>query len=88
MTEQLKAWVLNKLKRHRYIGGKHTDFTNVRKGANPQNYSELDDIVKELIKAGNIFAKITSYGKHISLNPRLIKEIDEFVQKNFTQVTF
>ncbi len=88
MNEQLKAWVLNKLKRHRYVGGKHTDITNVRKGANPQNYSQIDDIVKDLIEAGSIFVKITSYGKHISLNPRLIKEIDEFVQKNFTQVTF
>lgn len=84
----MKAWVLNKLKRHRYIGEKHTDMTNVRKGANPKNYSEIEDILKDLIKSGEMLVKITSYGKHVSLNPRVIKEIDEFVQRHFTEVIF
>ena len=88
MIEQLRACVLNKLKRHRYIGGKHTDINNVRKGSDPKNYSEIEDIIKELIKSGNILVKITSYGKHVSLNPRLIKEIDEFIQRNFTEFVF
>ena len=88
MTEKLKAWLLNKMKRHRYIGGKHTDINNVRKGADPKTHSELGDIVKDLIKSGNVLIKNTSYGKHASLNPRLIKEIDEFVRKNFTEVVF
>lgn len=88
MSERLKAWVLNKLKRHRYIGGKHTDITNVRKGADPKNYSELESIMKNLIKSANVLVKITSYGKHVSLNPRMIKEIDEFVRKNFTEAIF
>lgn len=86
--EQLKAWVLNKLKRHRYIGGKHTDVTNARKGADPRSHSEIDDIMKDLIKSGNILVKITSYGKHVSLNPRLIKEIDEFIREHFIEVAF
>ncbi|MBI2084037.1 MAG: hypothetical protein HYT70_00245 [Candidatus Aenigmarchaeota archaeon] len=88
MTEILMAWLLNKLKRHRYIGGKHTDTINVRKGADPQDYPEIEDIIKDLVKSGNILAKPTSYGKHISLNPRLIKEIDVFIQKHLTEVKF
>ncbi len=88
MDEWLKAWVLNKLKRHRYIGGKHTDMINIRKGADPKSYSEIEDIIKNLVKSGNILVKIASYGKHVSLNPRPIKEIDEFIQKNFTEVVF
>lgn len=86
--EQLKAWVLNKLKRHRYIGGKHTDIINIRKGSVPKNYSVIDDIVKDLIKNGNILVKLTSYGKHVSVNPRLIKETDEFIRRHFTEVVF
>jgi len=88
MSKQLKACVLNKLKRHRYIGGKHTDESNVRKGADPRNYSLIEDIVKDLIKSGYVLVKITAYGKHISLNPRVIKEIDDFIQNHFTQVIF
>lgn len=88
MKEQLRAWVLNKMKRHRFIGGKHTDITNVRKGADPKNHSEIEEILKELIKEGSLLVKITSYGKHVSLNSRLIKEVDEFIQKNFTEVLF
>ena len=88
MSEHLKAWILNKLKRHRCIGGKHTDITNVRKGADPKMYSEIENILKDLIKAGNLLVKITSYGKHVSINPKLIKEIDEFIRRNFTEVVF
>lgn len=88
MDEQLRAWVLNKLKRHCYIGGKLTDESNVRKGAGPKYYSRIEDILKELVKSGYMLIKPTSYGKHVSLNPRVIKEIDEFIQRYFTQVIF
>ena len=88
MDEQLRAWTLNKLKRHRYIGGKHTDESNVRKGANPKDYSHIEGILKELTKSGYMLIKPTSYGKHISLNPRTIKKIDEFIQRYFTQIIF
>ena len=88
MTGKLRSWLLNKMKRHRYIGGKHTDINNVRKGADPRNYAELEDVIEDLVKSGNVLVKITSYGKHVSLNPRLVKEIDEFIRKNFTEVMF
>ncbi len=88
MNQQIKAWALNRLKRHRYIGGKHTDENNIRKGADPQNYHEIEIITKDLVKSGYISTKPTSYGKHVSLNPRLIKEVDEFIQKNLTEVIF
>ncbi|MEK6909884.1 MAG: hypothetical protein AABW61_02280 [Candidatus Aenigmatarchaeota archaeon] len=86
--EQLKAWLLNKMKRHRFIGGRHTDIKNVRKDFDPKYYSELEDVLKKLIKEDSILVKLTEYGKHVSLNPRLINEIDDFIQKNFTQVIF
>ena len=88
MNEKLKAWTLNKLKRHRHIGGKHTDVNNIRKGADPKTYSLIDDIIKDLVKSGSLIIKLTSYGKHVSLNPRQVKEIDDFIQKNFTEVVF
>lgn len=86
--ENLRAWILNKLKRHRYIGGKHTDIKNVRKGAPPRFYSQIDGIVNELIKEGIILVKITAYGKHVSLNPKLMREINELIQKRYTKAVF
>ena len=86
--EQLKGWILNKMKRYRLVGGKHTDIKNIRKGAPLNFYSEIDELVNELIKQGFIIVKVTSYGKHVSLNPRLLKDIDDFIQKHYTEETF
>jgi hypothetical protein len=83
--EQLKAWILNKMKRYRFIGGRHTDIKNIRKGAPPKFYSDIDDLVKELIKEGFVILKITAYGKHVSLNPGMMKEINEFIQRYYTE---
>jgi hypothetical protein len=84
----LKAWVLNKLKRHRYIGGKHTDIVNISKGAPPKFHKQIDELVKELVRDGLILTKITSYGKHVSLNPNSLKTINEFIQKYYTDDIF
>lgn len=86
--EQLKAWILNKMKRKRFIGGRHTNIKNIRKGAPPKFFEEIDSILGELIKKGVVLVKITEYGKHVSLNSRAMKEIDEFVKIHFTEEVF
>ena len=86
--DQLKAWILNKMKRYRFIGGRHTDIKNIRKGAPPNFYSDIDDLIKELVREGFVVVKITAYGKHASLNPRMMKEINEFIQKHYTEFVF
>jgi len=86
--EQLKAWILNKMKRKRFIGGSHTDIKNIRKGAPQQFYSDIDSLLKELTREGFIILKITAYGRHVSLNVRAMKEINEFIQKYFTEEIF
>ena len=83
--EQMKAWILNKMKRKRFIGGSHTDIKNLRRGAPPDLYNQIDDIIKELVKENMIIIKITEYGKQVSLNPRLMKEVNEFIQKFYTE---
>lgn len=84
----IEAWVLNKMKRHRFIGGKHTDIDNIRKSATPKFYKHVDDAVKELIRRGFIMVKITSYGKHVSINPHAMKEINDIIQKYYTEEIF
>jgi len=86
--EQLKAWVLNKMKRKRFIGGRHTDIKNIRKGALQQFYSEIDDLLKELIAESLVILKLTEYGKHVSLNPGAMKEINDLIQRHYTEEVF
>jgi len=85
---QIKAWILNKLRNHRYIGGKHTDIKNIRKGTPPKFHFKIDKLMLELIKDGFITLSIKPYGKHISLNPYFSKKTNEFIQKYYTKIIF
>lgn len=69
-------------------GGKHTDVRNLRKGF-PANISStkegqklVDKAIKELINDGWLLAKKSTGEIHVSLNPRMKKEIMECVAKN------
>lgn len=68
-------------------GGKHTDVRNLKKGF-PSNISStkvgqklIDNAIKELINDGWILAKKSTGELHVSLNPRMKKEMMEFVNK-------
>jgi hypothetical protein len=87
-SEQVQAWILNKMKRQRLIGGKHTDIRNIRKGAPQQFYEQIDDELGKLIKEGLVSVKPTAYGKHVQLNPRALGEINERVRRHFTEQVF
>ncbi len=71
--------VLRKLYRHRIIGGKHTAVENLTKGLPKHAVGAAKEAVSELIKAGFIIPKKTSYGLQVSLNPEKIKEISELI---------
>ncbi len=77
--EPVERAILEKLYRHGYIGGRHTAEKNVQKGFPSHLRGELKHALKRLIKQGYIIPKITSYGRHISLNPVMIKEIESLI---------
>jgi len=69
-------------------GGRHTDARNLRKGlpshiaSTKQGQKLVDDAIKELINDGWLLAKKSTGQVHVSLNPRMKKEIMEYVNKN------
>ena len=72
---ELKAWVLYKLAKHGYFGGKHTAFENISKSFKPQHLGRhgnkrLNKLTTKLIKNGFIIKKPTSYGLQFSLNSK------------------
>jgi len=80
--EELKGFIVKKLFHHGYIGGKHTDIENLKKGLPGHLKGDVKDATKELIKEGLLITKPTSYGLHISLNPHKRELIDKYVNSN------
>jgi|TARA_Y100000310_G_C20443686_1_gene697319 hypothetical protein len=67
-------------------GSKHTEMRNIKKGF-PSKISSsnkgkklIDKAIKELINEGFLLCKKSTQEFHISLNPRMKKEIMEFVK--------
>lgn len=87
-NNQIKAWILNKMRSHRFIGGKHTDIKNIRKGV-PQNYyKKIDKQLNELRKMGFVVFYVKAGAKHVSINPHVLNDVNEFIRKNYTRVIF
>jgi len=89
-VKQIKKLILLKLVRSNIWGGKHTPFDFIKNGI-PQHYRNthkgqkvLEEIIKELINNEWIIltAKRTGKGSddHISLNPRKVSEIRQFLE--------
>ena len=78
--EEVKAKILWRLYRRRYIGGKHTDINNLRKGFPKDKYDLVDEVIDELVREGFLLVKPTHYGKYVSLNPRRLKEIRNIIE--------
>jgi hypothetical protein len=77
----LKAQILKKLRRHGYWGGRHTAFDELSKGLPPHLRGEAFEAAEELIKEDLLLQKSTSYGRHVSLNPRRKVDIDKIIKE-------
>jgi len=75
----LKGFVVKKLFQHGYIGGRHTDIENLKKGLPGHVRGDVKEAVKELIKEELLIPKPTSYGLHVSLNPLKREEMDKYL---------
>lgn len=78
--EQLKGFIVKKLFHHGYIGGRHTDIENLKKGLPGHVKGDVKEVAQELIKEEILIPKPTSYGLHVSLNPRKRSEVDTYLQ--------
>ena len=67
-------------------GGRHTELRNIKKGfpSNIYNSKEgqklIDKAIKELINSGLLLCKKSTGELHVSLNPRMKKEIMELIK--------
>ena len=67
-------------------GGKHTEIRNIKKGfpshiaSSNKGKKLIDKAIKELINDGLLFCKKSTHELHVSLNPRMKKEIMELIK--------
>jgi len=77
---QLKGFIVKKLFHHSYIGGRHTDIENLKKGLPSHVKGDVKEAAEELIREGILIPKPTSYGLHISLNPEEREKIEKYLR--------
>ena len=67
-------------------GGRHTELRNIRKSfpsnilTSKEGQKLIDKSIKELVNNGWILCKKSTGELHVSLNPRMKKEIMEFIK--------
>ena len=71
----LRKKLLWRMLRHRWIGGKHTDIRNLRKGFTRSRYGEVDAEIRRLATERLLSLKPTFYGLHVSLDPARLGEV-------------
>lgn len=82
----IKNFILRKLINLGKIGGSHTSVFNLSKGlpnhikSNKKGQKEIKEAIKELINKNFLLSKPSTGEQHISINPRKIKEIKEFLK--------
>jgi len=70
-----RRFIFEKMLRHGYVGGSHTNIENIPKGKPMGEYREIMAEAKDLLKEGYFIPMRKPDGLHISLNPRRLKEI-------------
>jgi hypothetical protein len=88
MEKESVMWlVLVKLNNMGKFGGAHTALRNIARGlpssiaSNREGKRIIEKAIKELVNKGFLLAKSSTGEIHVSLNPKKVKEIREFIQK-------
>ncbi|MFH1649145.1 MAG: hypothetical protein ABIA93_01200 [Candidatus Woesearchaeota archaeon] len=77
---RMKSFIVKRLFHHGYIGGRHTDIENLKKGLPSHEKGDVREAANQLIREDILVVKRTSYGLHISLNPKKRNEIERYLQ--------
>lgn len=84
--DEIKGRIIQKLYRRGNWGASHTSFENLKKGftqrdTGKQGSKKVDKMGESLIKENLILSKPTRYGLEISLNPKMIEKIQDYLKE-------
>ena len=81
----IKRFILRKLLNFGKVGGSHTSVFNLSKSlpnhirSNRKGQKAIKQAIKQLINIGFLLSKQSTNEQHVSINPRKIKELKEFL---------
>ena len=89
--DQIKATILFKLHKRGNWGASHTALENLKKGLKDSELGKgglkrVEKMARELVRAGLIIPKPTSYGLPVSLSPRQNETIIAIMKRYFPDV--
>ena len=89
--DEIRASILFKLYKRGNWGGSHTAFENLRKGFKDSELGKgglkrVEKMAREIMRAGLIIPKPTSYGLQVSLNPRQNDTVIAIMKRYFPEV--
>jgi hypothetical protein len=73
--DDIRRTILRKMLRLEYIGGRHTSIENLPKGFPKHERGRVMKVARMMLKEGYFIAKQKPDGLHVSLDPRVLKEI-------------
>ena len=85
-TNIIKRIILESLITPPRWGGRHTELRNIRKSlpsnllSSKEGQKLIDKSIKELVNNGWLLCKKSTGELHVSLNPRMKKEIMDFIK--------
>ena len=82
--DEIKGRIIRKLFRHGNWGASHTSFENLKKeftqrGTEKHGSKKVDKMGESLIKENLILSKPAGQGLEVSLNPKMIDRIQEYL---------
>lgn len=80
-NEKIMGQILEVMLWKGFVGGKHTSEDNIPKNFPKHLRKEAKHALEELIRKGFVRGKPTFYGKEVSINPAMCKEVKEFIEK-------
>jgi ribonucleotide reductase beta subunit family protein with ferritin-like domain len=79
--KELQQAIVEKLYRLKYIGGRHTELANIRKGMKGISDKEIEHAMKYLVNQGIIQIAIKTREPHVSINPRRMREVHRILEE-------
>lgn len=81
LSTKHRKFILEKMVKHGWIGGKHTNEENIQKGKPRDEYKKIFEELDKLKKEGFFILRKKPDGLHLSINPRMMPLVRQTLEE-------